>query len=55
MTSQRYRELSSSDKHDLTPEEVADGWHFCSEWDFMLIHKSDPEYQACLCNKEKKS
>lgn len=33
----------------LTPEEIADGWHFCLDWDCMLIHPSHPEFEACAC------
>lgn len=25
--------------------------HFCPEWDYLLIDKNDPEYEACLCVK----
>lgn len=25
--------------------------HFCKEWDFMLIDKTDPEFEACLCDE----
>lgn len=53
MTAQRYRELSRSDTHDLTPEEIADGWHFCPDWDGMLIHTLDIEYEACCCERKK--
>lgn len=49
MTSQRYRELSKSDEQDLTPEETKAGWHFCPDWDYMLIHKLDPEIEGCNC------
>jgi hypothetical protein len=34
----------------LNPHEKADGWHFCLEWDGMLVHPDDPEAQCCLCN-----
>ncbi len=27
------------------------GAHFCKEWDFMLIWKGTPEWDACLCTE----
>ncbi len=27
--------------------------HFCPDWDYMAIHSLSPEFQACLCNKDK--
>jgi len=33
----------------LTEEEQAEGWHFCKDFDGLLIHKSDPEAQHCSC------
>ena len=49
MTAARYRLLSTSDTDDLTPEETAQGWHFCPDWDYMLIHNLDPEIEGCCC------
>ena len=42
----------------LTAEEIAQGWHFCPEWDELLIGPGmseledflDPESMTCLCN-----
>lgn len=50
MKGERYKELTTSDKYNLTKEELSRGWHFChSEWDNMLIHSSWPEYEVCKC------
>lgn len=49
MTPERYKELETTD-HPLTKEEVAEGWHFCPDWDEMLIHQSWPEKECCLCD-----
>ena len=50
MKRQRYKELETDLSLKLTPEEVAEGWHFCgSEWDDMLIHKDWPEAECCNC------
>lgn len=24
--------------------------HYCPEWDYMLIHRGMPEFEACTCN-----
>lgn len=48
ITPQRQRLLEAG--HDrLTDIEVADGWHFCPDWDFMLIHPLDKEAECCTC------
>lgn len=49
MTEERYRALNRNMDLTLTPEEVAAGWHFCYEWDGMLIHREDMEAKACRC------
>jgi len=49
MTEQRYREVEVDNK-PLTKEELEDGWHFCPEWDYMLIHPSFDAADACLCH-----
>jgi hypothetical protein len=51
MNADRWLELETNPDAKLTKEEVAEGWHFCPDWDFMLIHQHQPEYDACLCNK----
>jgi len=35
---------------DLTPEEVKAGWHFCPEWDYLVITPDSPEFDACICS-----
>lgn len=27
------------------------GWHFCPDWDYMLIHTSWPETDGCTCKR----
>jgi hypothetical protein len=34
---------------ELTKEEIEDGWHFCCDWDGMLIHPELPEGDCCNC------
>lgn len=33
----------------LTQAEIEEGWHFCPEWDGLLIHPNDKETEACTC------
>jgi hypothetical protein len=56
MTPQRARELELDMDAKLTPAELADGWHFCPDWDGMLVNKNDTEGEgrACLCPKDQK-
>lgn len=47
MTEERKRSLEEKDG-ELTEDELYDGWHFCCEWDYMLInHYSSNE--SCNC------
>lgn len=27
--------------------------HFCPDWDYMAIDETTPEWEACLCDKDK--
>lgn len=49
MTKQRYRELELNGNLSLTQEEVKDGWHFCNDFDGMLMNKKWPAYELCTC------
>ena len=53
MSEKRYVELSACMSKELTEAEKAEGWHFCKEWDFMLIHNTWPEMMACHCDGQK--
>lgn len=54
MTKERYFELERNLELNLTPEEIQEGWIFCScEWDGLLIHKDDQEAQCCACLRER--
>lgn len=48
MSDQRYEELMASDDAKLTQEEIARGWHFCPDWDCLLINTNDHE-PGCSC------
>lgn len=44
----RYNDLMNG-RAELTEEEIASGWHFCSGWDFLLLHPTWPEAVGCTC------
>lgn len=46
MTDERWKELMDSDSLALTKEEVEEGWHFCLEFDGLLV-KGDPNEKYC--------
>ena len=46
---QRYRALERAGC-GITDEEARKGWHFCDEWDGMLLHPSmEAEWESCAC------
>jgi len=46
MTEERYKELSDDLESVLTEEELKEGWHFCYEFDGLLV-KGDPNDEYC--------
>lgn len=48
MTPERRKHLDLTGD-ELTEEEFKAGWHYCYAWDFMLIHKDEPEAECCEC------
>lgn len=54
MTYGRYLELAHDINLCLTKEEIADGWHFCYDFDGLLIHKKSPEFNYCTCYNDDK-
>lgn len=51
MTDERLNELWKTGG-ELTPAEISKGWHYCPDWDFMIINPDCSEAEACLCNLE---
>lgn len=49
MTPERRSILDKDMSATLTEEELAEGWHFCLDWDQLLIHKSHREFECCSC------
>jgi hypothetical protein len=54
MTKERWLELmqpyAENDGINLTADEIEAGWHWCEEWDGLLIHVDDVEFDACGCS-----
>lgn len=48
MTPERWKGLSEDDG-ELTPEEVALGWHWCFEFDGLLVGPGMSELSSCRC------
>ena len=50
MTYARYEDLQwGTGPAQLTEDEMKMGWHWCLEWDDMLIHPAMAEYAHCSC------
>jgi len=51
MTQERLDEIIKNPEADLTMEEHGNGWHFCYDWDGLLVNRYDTEGegQACTC------
>ena len=48
MTKKRYLEIEFGDLKISEAERNA-GWHFCEEWDYMLIGPPMLEWDYCTC------
>lgn len=53
MTDERYHHLNDVEGARLTEEEARAGWHWCREWDFLLVGPEMPELQSCSCPEGK--
>ncbi len=49
MNKDRYQLLMTNTDEKLTPEEISQGYHFCCEWDGLLINNDDAEAYFCDC------
>jgi hypothetical protein len=49
MTPERRKELMCDLSLELTEDEVKEGYHFCLDWDGLLIHEDDRESECCTC------
>lgn len=50
MTEERYWELEYKGGV-LTKEELDEGWHFCLDWDGLLISPQEIKMGLCSCNE----
>lgn len=39
----------------LTNEEVLVGWHYCPDWDFLLVGPGMEEQEGCQCDVHRHS
>lgn len=53
MTEERYLELTLNMNASLTNDEIQNGWHFCPNWDYMLVGATTPEWECCTCSISK--
>lgn len=57
MTKQRWASLMQDPLARLTPAEMAEGWHWCMDFDQLLVGpEMAMEWECCTCfgdNKEK--
>lgn len=50
MSDLRWTELMNDDSLHLTSEEIAEGWHFCWDFDGLLVGPGmDMEMECCTC------
>lgn len=49
MTNERYVLLRTNEDEQLTKEEIKEGWHFCDDYDGLLIGPKMPELHICCC------
>lgn len=53
MSEDRWMELmkpfEEGDGIMMSKEEIDAGWHWCEEWDGLLIHVDDDEFVSCTC------
>lgn len=49
MNNERYIFLMDNEKESLTQEEFDNGWHFCGEWDGLLVGPGMMELEFCTC------
>lgn len=49
MDYKRYVKLNREEEPVLTDEEVSQGWHFCYDWDYLLVGPGTAEIESCNC------
>lgn len=51
MTDERFGQLLDDVTTVFTPDEIAEGWHFCPDWDGLPVGPGSPEVEVCTCPK----
>lgn len=49
MDDKRYYYLETNIDAKLTKEEISEGWHWCCEFDYLLVGPRMQEQEYCLC------
>lgn len=53
MTEKQWRDLQNDPQGTISQEDLARGWHWCWEWDGLLVGPSMPEWgddkTQCRC------
>jgi hypothetical protein len=49
MTNERWKQLSESHNCYLKPSEISEGWHWCNEFDGLLVGPGSHELNNCTC------
>lgn len=49
MNDQRWKDVQENDNIKLASEEIAEGWHFCCEFDGLLVGPGSGELTCCSC------
>lgn len=52
MTAERWQQLMADDSLHLTMKEHLLGWHFCVEYDGLLISPTMGEWHTCQCHRK---
>jgi hypothetical protein len=52
MTKERYNSLMWQNKSELTDSEIQEGWHWCNEFDGLLVGPGSFELNCCRCLDE---
>lgn len=50
MSQERYQQVMYNYEEKLTEEEMNNGWHFCWEYDGLLVNAHDPEMRETGCH-----
>ena len=49
MTEERWQALMNDPNGRVTKEELAEGWHWCWDWDDLLVGPGMEEQKFCTC------